>query len=224
MRKGYLKVPNAIIDKYRFDSRLLAYTFIVDSRDDHTQSFPITERLLAEDFKLTRYAARSVMADARKSLGWEALKTRQSSSTKVQPTDAVDTGAGGDESTKFDQGSTKEGFSPYVVKEVIKNPLAKYSESFEIFWKQYPNSWAGSKQEAFKAWKDIGVENEGGVFLNSMIQHVYNYKTYHESCMALNKFCAQLPHAVRYLKRKMWETPVPTAQPPQPPHGGRRLV
>jgi hypothetical protein len=70
MREGFLKVPNSIIEKYGYDTRLLVYAYLMDNRDDMSKTFNTTVRGAAAKFNLPPSTVGRIFKEIRAELGW----------------------------------------------------------------------------------------------------------------------------------------------------------
>jgi hypothetical protein len=99
-----------------------------------------------------------------------------------------------------------------VVNQAKKPPAANdpsYTLFFEAFWDNYPKT-NGSKHEAFKAWRQVGLESAPKTLELAM-------RRLSEYCLCPQWKIGYVPHAATWLRQRRWETEPDTTE-----RGGKR--
>lgn len=81
--------------------------------------------------------------------------------------------------------------------------VVSYTQDFERFWDEYPRQWCGAKAEAFR---EFGQIKMNGFSLEDLLVVLRAQIKNYEQVTARGEFCERLPHACRWIKRRMWET------------------
>lgn len=88
--------------------------------------------------------------------------------------------------------------------ESVEKSQQAYTEEFLSFWQAYPAPSKGSKADAFKAWRKQGLQRSESL-RQANIEAIDAYTRHKDACRSLGAFCAEWPHAVRWISKRRWE-------------------